>query len=419
MSTIIVTSFESIQSAIDSSSNDDTIIVKDGTYNERLIIENKSNLIIKAENERSAIIDGTGVSLYVSGGYTTDGLIQIQNSSNITIKGFQILHSTALGIKIYSSSYINIKNNYIYDIYSSGILSRESSYITIDQNEIEKACNTSDWVQEIISFQITTNYEISYNYVHDGGNVDISGEVGGEGIDAKVGSSNGTIHHNTVTNVKTCGIYVDAWDRLQSNIKVYNNLTYNIKIGIAVGAEAGGTLENVEVYNNVSSGCHGMGIFIANWNSTWQNPTSYSYLYNINVHHNTYYDCVRGIAIGTGRTYIDGLQIHYNLFSNNIIGNIIWWNRSLHTNVDIDHNYYDILKESTDSYDGTNYIIGGDPLFINPLTNDFRLQPNSPALGFGAYPYPSILDSGKFVTAIILAGLCIGGTIYFLKRKVK
>jgi len=118
-------------------------------------------------------------------------------------------------------------------------------------------------IQEILSIQYHVDtFEVKNNYVHDGGRPN----WGGEGIDLKNGASNGLVHHNTVSNVQSTGIYIDAYSLSQRNIQVYNNRLINTgNNGIGVSSESGGINDGVRIYNNIITGA-AVGIRIPEYN---------------------------------------------------------------------------------------------------------------------------------------------------------
>jgi len=383
--------FLTIQKAIDMSQSPDAIIIDDGIYNERIKLFDKHDISIKSKNPRLSIIYGSGIGSELSQGERQwgNGLVDIKNSSTINITDLKIQNSLLCGVVIENSEFINIKNNTTYNTYSSAIQAHFSNNIIVDNNECELGANApNDLVQEIISFHAVDGYEILNNYVHDGG----PSILGGEGICVKAGSSNGKIHYNTIKNLTTytnkLGIYMDAWDVHQENVQVHNNLCKNTGWGIGLSGEIGGTLNSIDVHNNILVDSI-VGILIPAYNIDGGD----AHLNNIDIHNNTINNVSYvGISIGSyPKTLINNLTIRDNLFASSNGDSIIWTNRDRHTNVVVDHNYYDdLVPQNQDSYYGTNYVVGGDPLFIDPTNDNFRLQTNSPAVGYGAYPYPML-----------------------------
>ncbi|MFZ2890669.1 MAG: hypothetical protein WA010_09340, partial [Sulfuricurvum sp.] len=77
-----------IKTAVDNASSGDTISICDGTYDERILITSKSNLIIESKSQ-----DQTSVTFQNTSGNPT---IKFEgNSQNITIKNFKIIENNA------------------------------------------------------------------------------------------------------------------------------------------------------------------------------------------------------------------------------------------------------------------------------------------------------------------------------------
>jgi len=146
--------FTTIQGAIDAASDDDTIFVYNGTYNENIVI-NKS-LTILGENKTNTIIDGKG---------KTDTITI--NSENTTIQGFTITNATSsdiiqifrAGIRI-TRSHNTIKNNIIKDN-NAGVFTRRATNITIFENEFyNNAITLSPYDIEETNVPISKEYFI-------------------------------------------------------------------------------------------------------------------------------------------------------------------------------------------------------------------------------------------------------------------
>ncbi len=228
----------------------DAAYIASGTYPERLIPQNSGSngqyITYTAQTGANVVIDGATVTLppYDS------GLVQIENKNYIKISGLQVHNAgpnpNNSGIYLDYSNNIIIENNTIYNTVSSGIGVWNSTKVVIDGNEVELACN--DGEQECITVAGTNGFEIKNNHVHHNG----PGTIGGEGIDAKDGSSNGKIFGNRVHDLNRLGIYIEAWDKHTHNIEIYQNKVYNcLNDGITLASEMGGLLENISVINNM------------------------------------------------------------------------------------------------------------------------------------------------------------------------
>ena len=352
----------------------DTVYVKKGVYKERVIPKNSGRkdayISYIAYPGHEVIIDGSNITLPEEWG----GLFEIDGKSYIRIIGFKIRNAgpydNDAGILIYNSSHIIIENNSIYNTTSSGIGVWESSHIIISNNEVELACN--DGEQECITIATTDNFEVKYNHVHHGG----PGTLGGEGIDAKDGSSNGKIFENVVHDLNRLGIYVDAWNKHTYNIEVFGNIVYNCSAGFAVASERGGLLENVKVYNNVAYHNEWAGTEIGGWDYGYKHPMRNITIINNNFCNNGN-DEEWGVGIYHENPDAENLIIRNNICSGNsgsqieIEGNL--------KNFVLDHN----LIYGYSDYYGEDYVVG-EPKFINASNGDFHLQAGSPAIDNGS-----------------------------------
>lgn len=362
-----------IQKAANMLEAGDTVFIKEGVYNERVIPKNsgKEGAYISyiAYPGDTVIINGKNITLPSDWG----GLIEISDKSYIKILGLKIKNAEPYendaGILVYRSSHIIIEGNYIYNTTSSGIGVWESSHVAIKNNEVELACN--DGEQECITIATTTNFEVKNNHVHHGG----AGTLGGEGIDAKDGSSYGKIYGNYVHDLNRLGIYIDAWDKHTYNIEVFQNVVYNCTSGFAVASERGGLLENVKIYNNIAYHNEWAGVEIRGWDHGYRHP-----MRNVTIINNNF--CNNGEEWGVGIYHENpdakDVVIRNNICSNNT-GSQIEISAGI-KNFILGHN----LIYGYSEYYGDNYV-EGDPLFINASTGDFHVMAGSPAIDNGFF----------------------------------
>lgn len=267
------TPFLTIQKAANMANAGDTVFVKAGIYNERLIPQNSGlpeNWITfsaaPGTSKNSVIIDGTGVVVL-----RDNGMIHIYNKNYIIINGFMIqnvsgtTHNEGNGIIIGgSSSGIVVKNNYLYNIFGSGInlFGIGASNITIDNNELEMIGNrpAKIWSQEEMSIWGVNGAIISNNNIHHNAywyNQTLS-DLGIEGLDIKDGASNvkcfgNHIHHLLNAWGLQTALYIGPVNGNVSNIEVYNNIIHDI-IGCCYGfnVEGTGKANNIYFYNNIA-----------------------------------------------------------------------------------------------------------------------------------------------------------------------
>ncbi|MCP4020593.1 MAG: right-handed parallel beta-helix repeat-containing protein [Desulfobacteraceae bacterium] len=369
--------WKTIQYAADSVSAGDTVYIRSGTYRERVTLSTSGSsgkyITFTAYGNETVNIDGSNITLPQSWG----GLFDISDVSYIIVSKLRIKnagpYNNSAGILVDNGSYITLQNNYIYNTVSSGIGAWNSSNITIDNNEVVLACN--DGEQECITVAGTTTFVIKNNTVHDSG----PGTNGGEGIDAKDGSSNGSIYSNTIYDINRLGIYVDSWDKNTKEINIYQNTVYDCKgDGFTVAAESGGLLEDITIYNNVAYGNSDCGISISrNGGSSYSHPMD-----TIKVINNTFYN--NGSGTWGGGIYIDnpeaqGVVIKNNIVSQNLSFQIAAESDVSSQNYSVSYNLVEGYRNYSGEVYGTNYI-DTSPQFTSTSTPDFHLLATSPAI---------------------------------------
>jgi len=368
-----------IQKAADTLIAGDMVFVKEGSYNERVIPHNSGNpgdyIAYIAYPGDTVIIDGIGISM--PGEFDWGGLFDVAGRSYIKVSGLRVMNSASAGIFVHAgSSHIIIEKNYTYNTHSSGIGVWGCRNIVIDGNEVELACNIGG--EECITVAVTDTFEIKNNHVHHGG----PGTLGGEGIDAKDGSSNGKIYQNDVHDINRLGIYVDAWDKHTYNIEVFRNIVHDSAAGFSVASEAGGLLENVIIYNNIAYNNRSVGITIADWGkSVAEHPMK-----DIKVINNTFYNNGSGDwggGISVENPNAENVVIRNNILSQNLSFQIAVEADIPAENLTVDHNLIDDYREYPEEIYGSDYV-EGNPLFANPSRADFHLQEDSPAIDNGS-----------------------------------
>jgi parallel beta-helix repeat protein len=359
----------------------DTLYIRAGTYRERVVPKYSGKpgkyITYTAYPGDTVIIDGLEVEMPPFWG----GLLDITGKEYITISGLQIRNAgpddNNQGILVDGSNYIIIENNHTYNTTSSGIGVWNSSNIIIDNNEVELAC--SDGEQECITVAVTDTFEIRNNHVHHSG----PGTVGGEGIDAKDGSSNGKVYNNHVHDINRLGIYVDAWDKHTYHIEIYGNLVHDINgnDGFTLASEMGGLLENIRIYNNIAYNCGTIGLGIGVNGDSPTHPMK-----NITAVNNTFFN--NGIdgwggGIAMDNPFIEGVVIRNNIVSKNVTFQIVVDSHVPMDKLSVDHNLIHGYRDYIDETRGTDYV-EGNPLFVNASAADFHLRENSPAVDAGS-----------------------------------
>lgn len=358
----------------------DTVYITAGTYGERVVPRNSGSvglyITYAAYPGDSATIDGSGILLPEWG-----GLVTIADREYIRVSGLRVInagpHMENAGILVDGSSHIVIEDNYTRNTVSSGIGVWGSEDIVIAGNEVELACN--DGEQECITVAGTRSFEIRNNHVHHGG----PGSNGGEGIDAKDGSSYGKVYGNHVHHVHSVGIYVDAWDKRTHDIEVYRNIVHDVAgNGIMLSSEMGGRLERVRVFNNIA--------YHNQWGGIWLSgccPEADSHpMAGIQIVNNTLYNNgwePWGGGIGIENADIEDAVIRNNICSQNLSFQIALDPSVPAQAVTIDHNLVDGYRASEGEVRGDKYV-EGDPLFVDPSAVDLHLRAGSPAIDSGS-----------------------------------
>src|ERR1700736_183647 len=94
MATITVHAGGSIQAAINSASNGDTIFIENGVYNEQISIAGRTGLTLQGQSEAGVVITAPLSIVQNATDATTgrlqDALIAVSNSSNITIENLKV-----------------------------------------------------------------------------------------------------------------------------------------------------------------------------------------------------------------------------------------------------------------------------------------------------------------------------------------
>ena len=419
-----------------------TIFIKQGTYNERLLPANSGTsdrpIIFACYPGDSVVISGAGIKFPAdqSNSRWWNGLVHIQSLKYITIAGLRVINSGASGVVVNESSNITIEKNYTDSTYSPGIVVNTCDNVVVDSNEVVHGCLGGD--QECISFMTTTRFEIRHNRVHDGFT---------EGIDVKVGSSHGMVSGNEVYRQSQgrSGIYIDSWDRRESNIDVCDNISHDNGHGFAVGSENGGLNEAITIHHNKAYG-NSRGLWLAGWGV----PSQKHLFNNIEIYGNEFSDNDIGIEVGGyPGTTMDSINIYNNVIYRNkgvgvritrydgpsgeyamrnvsVINNTVYRNGTMGNGWDadnagmnifnfipvnmlirnnilsnnafctiyvspevlagsltIDYNYFDGFRNVANEKAGTNAFYGISA-FVDSVSNDYHLQLNSPCIDKGS-----------------------------------
>lgn len=237
-----------IQEAIDSADEDDTVYVPSGIYTENLII-NKS-ITLEGQHKDTTTIDGGGIG----------HVIFVDNTEDVTISGFTIQNSGSYGVFLNNSDNVEINNNIVTGN-GYGIKLLNSDYNTIESNNInnntrgigltasdENTIESNDIVENnqegIEANTFCIHNTISENFIDDNGEQGIFAEYDSQiriirntiSNNHQQGmiyffSDNGTIAENTVHSNWQTGI--DIWGTSDTDV-FWNNVSGNDVEGIRI-----------------------------------------------------------------------------------------------------------------------------------------------------------------------------------------
>ncbi len=411
--------WKTIQKAADTVTAGDTVYIRGGTYHEKVTFSDvqgtaSSWITFSSYNNEDVIVDAYGLS----GSY--DGIIQIKDGcSYIRITGLELKRTANHGVFVQGGeiNHIRIDHCVIHDCESSGIYcysegqptkyvrNVEFDYNTVyDVNNGRSYSTSSISPQEAISFSNVQGFNIHHNTLSS---------FGKEGIDVKSGSNTGSIHHNTIStslaspafqwDYNHIGIYVDGYVRKNHDITVYSNtVTGYGGLGIAIGAESGGSIEDISVYNNVIALSHlsghtnfrGIDSF---YNCPWK---------DISIYCNTVYtgtstnspirifpsasnlvNVVIANNIVSGASY--DLIVFQELRSTEISGRLTLRNNLYYRYGGSGHNTW---KDGADKTWGSGAVLT-DPKFVSTSSSNFHLLSSSPAINAG---YSSAAPTNDF-----------------------
>ncbi|MEM2084101.1 MAG: NosD domain-containing protein [Nitrososphaerota archaeon] len=246
--------FPTIQDAINNAIPGTTIIVRDGTYRENIIIEEKNDLVIKSEHgPKYTIICNTKE-------ISEENIIEIIACKNIVFQGFTLINdkdSIAYGMEIMSNN-VHIKSNIIKGPnINIAIILDNCHGIKIENNTLRETfhgirMDRSDYCT------ISDNLIIGMDW---------------HGIHLRHNNHDITISHNIISSCLKDGINLESG----SYVEIFLNSITGCQVGIRVDSPG----NSIYLNNFVANDQH---IAIEKANTIW-NSEPLDYIYDKKKHH--------------------------------------------------------------------------------------------------------------------------------------
>jgi hypothetical protein len=433
--------FRTIQHAADRAKPGATIYVRGGIYCQQLTIKGSGNaqegfITFQSQPGEQAILDGA----CLTPGEGDSSMVMMRDVSFIRIQGFEIRNyrtrdyrSVPAGIRVFGGgSHIEILENDVHNIEQNfeGRSAREHGangfgiavYGTDARTPISELIIAGNQVHHLktgLSESLVLNgnvagFQVTKNHVHDNNNIGIDA-IGFEQTapDPAVDRArDGVISENVVYNITargnpaygdgpdSDGIYVDGGTR----ILIERNVVHDVDFGIELASEHfEGNTSHVTARNNLIYSCHAAGFAIGGYDLK-RGATEDTVIVNNTLYSNDTW------KTGSGE-FLMQFYLRNNVFKNNIIyvgehGRVLSSKsgpRDRTPTVILDYNLYYLpagSKVAKWSYDEKNFssfedyvhATGNDrnsrftnPRFVDSTSNNFHLQPDSPARGSGGH----------------------------------
>ncbi len=247
--------YASIQQAVDSASDGDTIVVRDGTYYESITVSRQ--LTIKSEKgPENCIVNGTGSTVFTlkADGIRIEGFtitgggegIFLEYSNNNSISNNNISSNNWRGIYLYESNNNSISNNNISSNNDDGIYLKDSNDNTIESNEF---INDGLFVRDSYRNEVRNNTVNGKPLVYLEGESDEIFHKAGQVI--LINCLNITIMNSELTNTD---VGIELW--MSNKCSIYNNIISSNNWGIYLCDSNNNSISNNNISSNIWDGIY-------------------------------------------------------------------------------------------------------------------------------------------------------------------
>jgi parallel beta-helix repeat protein len=361
--------FDSIQDAIDASSNGDRIVVYAGTYNERLVITH--SLDIFGEERNTTFIDGGDIGdvINISSKYVNISHFTIRDSGNnkynasiLINSGNAIITDNKITSGKHGISILNCDSNIIYD---NIIMSNSGNGIQLNNsnnNEITYNRITSN-LNGLFLHDSSSNL-IKYNNAIKNNNIN--------GLFLNETCDYNTISYNNISNNDENGLYLN--DHCDHNTLANNEIYINKDSGIRLENSSNNRINNSQVNSNSkygimivgssneiinseinSNGEHGILLFADDNNVIKQNTVKRNEKDGISLSNSTL-DQIYKNEISENSGY--GIKLDYFTLQNLIYNNYLYDNSHNAIDKSISNNNWYTTKTNATNIVGGPYIFG-------------------------------------------------------------
>ncbi|MBI2676542.1 MAG: right-handed parallel beta-helix repeat-containing protein, partial [Candidatus Yanofskybacteria bacterium] len=351
--------WKTIQKAANTVQAGDTVMVREGTYDERVKFSAGHS---GSDGKKITFIASPLKSVTMQGFDTT-------NANYLRIEGFNITGSPPwwLGGGVWvASNNVEIVGNYFYDLHGPGVLTswakpwpQRPQNISVSNNRIYNSgagifASGDNWLVE--------NNEVERLYRYSDSPDSDYARFFGSNITFKNNFFHGTLQSEIGASHVDCFQTFDTNDEYAQHILVENNTCYDYAQGLMAEAKKNRNSFDLTFRNN---------IFAHSW--AW--GLSVVAVTDVKVYNNVFADMkYHGVGFSDGATGEVKNNIFYNAGSN-------YW-ADAKTNATVTGGYNILNKESYPKFKTATDIIN-DPLFVDAANNDFHLKSNSPAIDAG------------------------------------